>query len=65
MVPYGGYMWLQGDTLPQEFGMVTRYDERTHYDRMHLFRTTKAITEPRYRPKSSDYLLFKSRKTSF
>ena len=51
-----GYMWFQGDTLPHGLGMVTRCDERTHYDRMHLFHTTNAITESRYRPKSSDYL---------
>ena len=53
-----GYMWLQGDTLPQRLGMVTRCDEHTHYGRMHLFHTTNAITESRYRSKSSDYLGF-------
>ena len=54
-----GYMWLQGDTLPHGLGMVARCDERTYYDRMHLFHTTNPITESRYHPQSSDYLLSK------
>ena len=62
-----GYMtlWLQGDTLPHGLGMVARCDERTYYDRMHLFHTTNPITESRYHPKSSDYLISKVVKQFF